>query len=106
MKANTTPPIISTRNIGRNRGKARIWIEGNDLANKGWQKGASFYCRFQDGRIVYERHTEGNRRVAGTMARPIIDTNTDNIIDSLGADCEVVRIEFTADSITIEPAKA
>tara|TARA_R110002167_G_scaffold294935_3_gene499537 strand:+ start:3384 stop:4475 length:1092 start_codon:yes stop_codon:yes gene_type:complete len=99
-----------TLKIGRNRDKARIWIEGQALAAEGWKKGDEFVALFYFGKILYEkRRTRLNfgtyRKVAGGENRPIIDTNTDKIRDSLG-DATHAEIHITASHITITPGKA
>ena len=99
----------TTRKIGTNKNKARIWIEGAVLSSQGWKKGDEFICQFKDAEkeIVFakvSKSTDPNadnevlgskvRRIAGTPERPIIDTNTDNITDCLGMDkgdlCEII----------------
>lgn len=100
--SDTTAEI--TRKIGQNRGKRRLWIEGVSLASFGWKKGTRFNARFEKGSIVYERDDNGKRKVAGDETRPIIDTNTDKIGDSLGSDAEQVKVTITASKITVKLA--
>jgi hypothetical protein len=104
-----------TLKIGRNKRKsvpiARIWIEGQALETEGWVKGEEFTALFLEGSIEYEkRNTMLNfgtyRKVAGTTARPIIDTCTDKILTSMGADCTHVDINITKQRIIITPGKA
>ena len=95
-----------TLRIGSNRGKARIWIEGSALASNGWNKGDQFLAYFRAGHIVYERvitGTRGARKVAGTPSRPIIDTNTVKIRNSLGAATHA-EIHIAERNIWINPA--
>jgi len=112
-----------TLKIGSNRGKARIWIEGQALASMGWNKGDTFFPVFGEDTITYVRSdvpakcwaedekTKEElskvklRKVAGTPDRPIIDTNTDRIRESVG-DASHVEIKITRESITIRPTKA
>ena len=53
------------------------------LLSNGWNNGDRFNVEFvpQDlytgyGVLVYTKHPEGKRKVAGTIDRPILDTNT------------------------------
>ncbi len=101
-----------TLRIGKNRSKARIWIEGQALAAEGWERGDEFYSRFDhhNDEIVYSkpsRSTEGRqRKVAGTDVRPIIDTNTNEILDVFGEDATHVDITVGPDEITIRRGHA
>lgn len=94
-----------TLRIGRNRNKARIWIEGAALSSMGWKKGDSFNCTFENNRIVYTKDEGGSRKVAGTDSRPIIDTNTDKIRDSLG-EFTHVKVVVQTNVIVMTPAEA
>ena len=95
---------IYSRKIGRNRGKSRLWLEGACLADAGWKRGDRFAISFGAGRITITRETDGPRKVAGTDARPIIDTNTDKLTDALGvAIGDRVRVVVTPDVITVTP---
>ena len=94
--------IKITRNVGMNKGKARIWIEGKSLENAGWKRGDKFNTVFGDGFITYTKHADGKRAVAGTSTRPIIDTNTDKIRACVGAETETVSISIEKTQITIK----
>jgi hypothetical protein len=94
-----------TQKIGRNRGKARIWLEGASLKTMGWKAGDRFDCTFAPGSITYTRSPQGERAVAGDAKRPIIDTNTIRITESL-PDATHADITVTPDRITITPGKA
>ena len=91
--------------IGNNRDKPRIWIEGTPLSATGWNKGDRFDCNFENGRIVYVRNENGSRKVAGTDKRPIIDTNTPKIRESLG-DCTHTKITVQNNVIVMLPSEA
>lgn len=90
--------------IGTNRGKARIWIEGQALASQGWKKGDEFDCEWHEHRIVYIKRKGGARKVAGTETRPIIDTNTNAIRGSLGA-FAYTKVEVQPNVIVMLPAE-
>ena len=96
------------RNIGQNRGKSRLWIEGKALASEQWSKGKRFDMIFGlvsyrgemvEG-MVYLASVDGKRKVAGTSDRPIIDTNT----DKLGIFAPRVVVNITSECITIVKA--
>lgn len=91
-----------SRKIGSNKGKARVWLEGACLADAGWTRGDRFSVVMQSGRIVYRRDSAGARRVAGADDRPIIDTNTDAILDALGVSVgDIVSVSVSATRVLI-----
>jgi len=93
----------ATRKLGSNRGKTRLWLEGNILSAQGWHTGDRFDVIWIDGVIRYAKHAEGQRKVAGKPGRPIIDTNTDKISDTLNAlPGEIVNVIATREAITIQ----
>ena len=93
----------ATRKLGSNRGKTRLWLEGNILANQGWRTGDKFNVVMIDGVLKYVKNTNGKRKVAGKVGRPIIDTNTNAISDTLNASPgDVVNVIATAQSITVQ----
>lgn len=93
----------ATRKLGSNRGKTRLWLEGNILANHGWTTGDKFDVVMIDGVLKYAKNTNGKRKVAGKPGRPIIDTNTNAISDTLNAlPGDVVNVIATREAITIQ----
>lgn len=97
-----------TRKIGLNRGKARLWIEGVSLESQGWVKGTMYTAVFASPVVSYCRFTCADtltnqvRKVAGTDLRPIIDTNTDKLLDALDVEVgDTVTIIITRDIITV-----
>ena len=103
QKAVETPPKTAQRKLGSNRGKTRLWLEGNILSDSNWNRGDSFDVIWLDGVLRYIKNPNGSRKVAGTEARPIIDTNTDKISTTLHATTgEKVSITVTSNSITIQ----
>jgi len=93
----------ATRKLGSNRGKTRLWLEGNILQRHGWQPGDRFDVIWIDGVMRYAKYAEGQRKVAGKPGRPIIDTNTDKISQTLNANAgEVVNVIATREAITIQ----
>lgn len=115
MMTPKTPSTVTTctRLIGSNRGKARLWIEGAVLSTQGWEKGVKFvnraihtdvsdtlnYIRIEEPDNYQEKDL---RKVAGTDARPIIDTNTDTLLTTLGVKVgDRVTITINREIITI-----
>ena len=93
----------ATRKLGSNRGKTRLWLEGNILSAQGWHTGDRFDVVMIDGVLKYAKNTNGRRKVAGKPGRPIIDTNTNKISDTLNAKPgDVVNVIATREAITIQ----
>lgn len=69
-----------TRKIGKNRGTARIWLEGKCLLNNGWNVGVRFDAIWTVDGLLYIQVNNGKRKVAGTKTRPIIDTNSNKLL--------------------------
>ena len=93
----------ATRKLGSNRGKTRLWLEGALLENQGWTTGDRFDVIWIDGVLKYAKNTNGKRKVAGKVGRPIIDTNTNAISDTLNAlPGEVVNVIATREAITTQ----
>ena len=64
------------RKIGINRGKPRLWLEGKVLADHGFSCGSPWLLQQVGSSLVLHATPEGNRKVAGTPQRPIIDINS------------------------------
>lgn len=91
----------ATRKIGKNKGKARLWIEGAYLIESGFNHGARFDIETVPGEITYTLHAEGKRKVAGNPARPIIDT-LGKALETAGFETgDVVTLEKSGNVITI-----
>jgi hypothetical protein len=103
QKAVENPPKTAQRKLGSNRGKTRLWLEGKLLSESNWKRGDYFDVIWLDGVLRYIKNPNGSRKVAGTEARPIIDTNTDKLAATLHATTgEKVNITVTPNSITIQ----
>ena len=103
QKAVENPPKTALRKLGANKGKTRLWIEGKLLSESNWNRGDAFDVIWLDGVLRYIKNPNGSRKVAGTEARPIIDTNTDKLASTLHASTgEKVNINVTSQSITIQ----
>jgi hypothetical protein len=97
-----TEQTIVTRQLGSNRGKCRLWIEGKDLADAGWRRGDRFDVEYADC-LILRRNPDGKRKIAGTAGRPIVDTNTDKLTTQarLGKPGDTVTISIMPDVIVV-----
>jgi len=103
QKAAEETPKTAQRRLGLNKGKVRLWIEGKLLSDSNWKRGDAFDVIWLDGVLRYVKNPNGSRKVAGTEARPIIDTNTDKLTTTLHATTgEKVSLTVTSSSITIQ----
>ena len=90
------------RKVARNRGNARVWIEGKKLTQIGWSNGKRFNSVFNADNVTLTLSPSGERKVAGNPDRPIIDINTAKLNSIIGAgshylvtvsdDCEIMTI--------------
>lgn len=71
MKAKTY-----TRKVGLNRGKPRLWLEGKILADNGFTCGSPWLLQQVGSSLILHATPGGDRKVAGTAQRPIIDINS------------------------------
>ena len=95
---------VYKRLVGRNRGVERVWLEGTE-ALPGWRKGDRFNVTFTKGALVYEKHPEGKRKVAGTIDRPILDTNTAKLSKVCGFSTgDKLPVTVTPDKVTVGEA--
>lgn len=84
-------------NVGMNRGKARLWIEGRWLAEAGFAKGQNYSitCLPAENRLVIYLDGAGSRRVAGTADRPIMDLTRAAEMSAIGGAGARVVLEST-----------
>ena len=66
QKAVEQPPKTAQRKLGANRGKTRLWLEGNILSDSNWKRGDAFDVIWLDGVLRYVKNPNGARKVAGT----------------------------------------
>lgn len=62
--------------IGMNRGKPRLWLEGNVLTEAGFKTDDRFNVTIADGKLTLEIAEDGTNKVSGKgegRARPVID---------------------------------
>lgn len=82
--------------IGTNRGRKRIWIEGNNLALNGWQTGDHYTRRECDGGFILTKNPSAKLKVAkGKQGRPVLDLCGEYVERVLG--------EYEKAVATIEP---
>lgn len=113
MKKTTNEKTKVIRKLGLNRGKTRLWLEGKTLLGAGWNVGDRFRAKYYRGSIEFVRDPDGPRKVAGTDARPIIDTLSErlrwqegghDLLPVLG-DTVRVEVEIGRDLILVTPKK-
>jgi len=87
-----------TLNVGLNRGKARLWIEGNWLAQAGFARGMAYeVTAYPDNGVISIKATpDGSRKVAGTVDRPIMDLTKASDMAAIGGAGSVVLLECRA----------
>jgi hypothetical protein len=73
-----------TRKIGLNRGKRRLWLEGEVLSSNSFYRGDKFTAVIEKDELQIYADPDGNRTIAGTADRPIIDINSDKLFAQLG----------------------
>ena len=98
MKTIQQTTFTTSRKLGMNKGKLRLWIEGSDLLINSWFHGDKFNIEYHQNKVTYTKDVNGKRKVAGKIGRPIIDTNTDKL-QILGNG--TVFISITANQIVI-----
>lgn len=70
-----------TVTIGTNKGKARLWLQGKRLAAAGFVAKETLYTVTIDaGKLTIASTREGDHRVSGKGEMPIIDLNTDDLL--------------------------
>lgn len=81
MKHETLSPVTVSRKIGRNKGKPRLWLEGDILQSHGFHHGAQWVLLKLETGLFIELvctdekriHGERVRKVSGKAGRPVID---------------------------------
>lgn len=92
---------VKELNIGQNRGRPRLWIEGKFLLDSGWNNGDRWYARVTPGVLLLIKDSDGDRKVAGTAQRPIIDI-VGKVVESAFDCTKVKRVAITATKTQIE----
>ncbi len=96
---------IYTRNIGLNRGKPRLWLEGAILLTNGFNHEDIFTINeIEDGLLITKVDNsffdEPHRKIAGNSARPIIDINSGALLSRFN--CKVRIIANKGELIVME----
>ncbi len=91
-----TATVTIQRRIGRNRGRARLWLEGKHLDAAGLPHGTHWRLDQTDTGLVLSKDPDGRRRIAGRPDRPVIDI----VGTSLGvlAEAETVSVRYVPGS--------
>lgn len=74
-----------TRNIGMNRGKPRIWLEGAILQDNGFEHGKRWNVEhdYSAQTITISEASDGKRKIAGKAGRPIIDMSASSVTKAI-----------------------
>lgn len=91
-----------TRKPTKNRGNARIWLEGAKLRNANISAGTRFNIEYRETEIRIVWNKEGARKVSGKDTRPIIDINCAEL-NRLLFDAELYLVTIYPEFITISP---
>lgn len=82
-----------------NRG-GRVWLEGKALAKHGFHNKALYSVEYTDATITLTLNSTGDRAVAGTPSRPIVDLHS-KAIGSMFPDGSKVLVTMFNSVITI-----
>lgn len=100
-----------TFKIGNNRGRARIWIDGNHLTNAGFTPGTKFFVSIKSGHLLLTVGTttadagHQNRKVSGRPdGKPIIDIVGKTVSETFPGATRI-EAEFDAGRIIIRAAQ-
>lgn len=88
-------PVTRTVRVGSNRGKPRLWLEGQWLADLGFPRGTRFVAAFTDAAITLTTRESDvrnfpSRTVSGKGDRPIIDIAGASLLPWVGATLSLV----------------
>jgi DNA (cytosine-5)-methyltransferase 1 len=97
---------ISTLKVGENKGAPRVWLEGQYLLRADFAPGRLLSATFEPDRVVIRLAEDGARKVSskGGGAVPVIDLNTSQLRDALGA-VDQVQVKITTGEIVITPTR-
>lgn len=98
-------------NVGSNRGRARLWLQGAVLLDAGLSRGTRYNVEYDEtAQVLILKKKDGARKVAGRAVRgsvkdfPIIDINTmalDDLCRSGSRRFDVAEIMPNPDGLTI-----
>ncbi len=90
--------------IGTNRGKHRVWIEGDNLALNGWQTGEHYTRQEIEGGFMLTKNPTAKLKVAkGKQGRPVLDLCGKYVEKALGGYQKAI-VTITPETITIKGA--
>ena len=81
--------FLSKLSTARGAERSRVWLEGKRLEAHGFRHGATYSGLWARGVLILTVDPEGNRRVAGTPTRPIIDITGEAVRVAFGANAYV-----------------
>lgn len=94
------------KNIGQNRGKPRIWLEGTQTERAGFEAGQRYDISVDGRTVVLQANPDGSRVVSGKRIgernNPIIDINSEKLLavfDGMAA----IRVVVKKDQIYLLP---
>lgn len=89
------------KQVGRNRGKPRIWLEHQELATAGFKPGDRYEVRMKDGSVILSANPDGSRVVSAKPARregdaavPVIDLNSEKLLALFAGMAAVRLVQF------------
>ena len=90
--------------IGVNRGKHRVWIEGDNLALNGWSTGEHYTREEIEGGFMLTKNAAAKLKVAkGKQGRPVLDLCGKYVEKALGGYQKAI-VTITPETITIKGA--
>jgi DNA (cytosine-5)-methyltransferase 1 len=93
---------IFERNIGLNKGKRRLWLEGAVLTENGINHGHRFdVVSNGDNHLVIHINPDGKRKIAGKPARPIIDMSAATITNAFNDSIKRVTVQPISNGLVI-----
>ena len=90
-----------TRKIGQNRGKPRLWLEGQILNLNGFPHGMRFDIINEKNTLIITANIDGKRKIAGKPGREIIDMSAGTITASFDSSVKTVTIVTTQGKLMI-----
>ena len=87
------------RNIGQNRGRPRLWLEGDILTLSGFNHGDRWDFTIEPDKLIIKNNPEGKRKIAGKKDRPIIDI-VGRTLETANLDqCSMVNVKRIRDGL-------
>ncbi|OLF82026.1 hypothetical protein AWH63_10835 [Marinobacter sp. C18] len=71
--------VILAPTVKINRGKPRIWLEGQRLARGAFVAGVTYNVTFKNGEVTLKACKDGKRKVSSYLNKPIIDLNNKEV---------------------------